>query len=66
VGSAVRRNRAKRRLRAVLRQMELPSGVDLVVIARESAVSAPFAELVEDVAGLVGQLGVREGAGGSR
>lgn len=49
VGSAVARNRAKRRLRAVVRQIDLPEGTDVVVLARAGAVSCPFEELVEDV-----------------
>jgi ribonuclease P protein component len=53
VGSAVTRNRAKRRLRAALRETVLPPGHDLVVIARPSAVSCEFDELVGDVGALV-------------
>lgn len=41
VGNAVRRNRAKRRLRAAARQAQLPA-VDLVVDARRAAIDAPF------------------------
>lgn len=53
VGSAVDRNRAKRRLRAVMREVALPLGADVVVIARASAVSCGFEELERDVAGLI-------------
>jgi len=42
VGSAVVRNRAKRRLRAALRERTLPTGVDVVVVAHPSAVTAPW------------------------
>jgi ribonuclease P protein component len=49
VGGAVRRNRAKRRLRAALSQLDLPTATDLVVVARAAAVGAPFAELLDDL-----------------
>lgn len=47
VGSAVDRNRAKRRLRAVMDEFlpVLPSGWDLVLIARKSVLTAPYVEL---------------------
>lgn len=48
VGNAVRRNRAKRRLRAAARQARLPV-VDLVVDARAGAIDAPFERLSEDL-----------------
>jgi len=48
VGNAVRRNRAKRRLRAAARQVALPA-VDLVVDARPAAVDAPFEQLPADL-----------------
>ena len=47
VGNAVRRNRAKRRLRAAMERVELRDGTAYVVIAREGAANAPFASLVE-------------------
>jgi ribonuclease P protein component len=47
VGSAVRRNRAKRRLREVFRhqQARVPAGCDLVLVARRRATARPLAEL---------------------
>ena len=54
VGKAVVRNRVKRRLRELVRRMQLPEGWDMVFIARAPAASATFAELrcaVEDVTG---------------
>jgi ribonuclease P protein component len=48
VGNAVRRNRAKRRLRAAARQARLPA-VDLVVDARRAAIDAPFDTLPRDL-----------------
>ena len=55
VGSAVQRNRAKRRLREAMRQVELPVGVDVVVIARRSARDCKFAELVGDLRAMIAQ-----------
>lgn len=47
VGGAVRRNRAKRRLREVFRhqQANVPAGCDLVLVARGSATGWPMADL---------------------
>ena len=47
VGNAVRRNRAKRRLRAAMEQIRLRDGTACVVIARPGADDAPFERLVE-------------------
>ena len=46
VGNAVRRNRAKRRLRAAIARVRLRDGLTYVVIARRGAVDAPFPSLV--------------------
>jgi ribonuclease P protein component len=52
VGGAVQRNRAKRRLREVARQL-LPehglAGVDYVLVARQSTPAAPWGALLDDV-----------------
>jgi ribonuclease P protein component len=48
VGNAVRRNRAKRRLRAAARQVRLPAA-DVVVDARAAAIDAPFDRLPTDL-----------------
>jgi ribonuclease P protein component len=47
VGGAIRRNRAKRRLREVFRhqQSHLPAGCDLLLIARAAAIDWPLLEL---------------------
>lgn len=49
VGGAVQRNRAKRRLRGAVRSVELPSGVDLVVVARPQALAAPADVLAREL-----------------
>ncbi len=45
VGTAVVRNRAKRRLRAALHELTVPRGVDAVVVARASAVELAYPRL---------------------
>lgn len=45
VGGAVQRNRAKRRLRALLREQPPERGCDVVLVAKAPAVRAPFAQL---------------------
>lgn len=50
LGGAVRRNRAKRRLRAALRRCGLPSGVDVLAVATAASVDQPFDRLCEELA----------------
>jgi len=57
VGDAVRRNRAKRRLRAALHQTGVPRGTDVVVVARSQALTAAFPELIDEVERLLGRVG---------
>ncbi len=47
---AVIRNRIRRRLRDVLRRLELREGCDVVVLARRPALTEPALALREDVA----------------
>jgi ribonuclease P protein component len=60
VGTAVQRNRAKRRLRACLEAWLpcLPAGWDLVFLARKPAEQAEFAELCAAVEGLMKRAGL--------
>ncbi|QBI20001.1 ribonuclease P protein component [Egibacter rhizosphaerae] len=60
VGRAVDRNRAKRRLRAGLREVGVEPGHDVVVVARPRAVTAPFKGLCSELAALL--PGGRDGA----
>ena len=46
LGPAVRRNRAKRRLREASGRVPLQAGRDYVVIASEAVIEAPFVDLV--------------------
>lgn len=60
VGGAVQRNRAKRRIRAAMHQLlpALKPGVDVLLIAREPVVKAPFCEVEEALTGLVKRAGL--------
>jgi len=49
LGGAVVRNRVKRRLRDIARQLQLAPGVDVVLIARAPAVTATYDELRQAV-----------------
>jgi len=49
VGTAVERNRAKRRLRAVLASMNLPAGVDVIAVATVATATASSSSLRRDV-----------------
>lgn len=59
VGNAVARNRARRRLRALAREL-LPvcaiPGYDYVLIARAATVNRPYARLREDLQGALRRL----------
>ena len=59
VGSAVARNRVKRRLRAMLRTGAPGGGYDLVVTARPGSASAEYQELRDDVARCFSGIGLR-------
>lgn len=55
LGGAVERNRVRRRLRALIREHygTLPSGIDLLVIARPEAARATWTELRDTFASLL-------------
>lgn len=61
LGGAVTRNRAKRRLRAALAEVRVPNGTDVVVVAREASLTAPFDRLRAELASLLATE--RAGAG---
>lgn len=67
VGGAVARNRVKRRLREWFRvtRPDLPSRMDLIVIARPGADRLSFAALVAEVSGALERAG-RGGGRGAR
>ena len=46
IGNAVTRNRARRRLRHAVREVQLPPDMDYVIIARKSVVDAPYPAIV--------------------
>jgi ribonuclease P protein component len=69
VGGAVVRNRVKRRLRALVRGLDLAAGWDVVIIARPDAASADFDRLRKALVSLFGRAGLLasrdDGDGGS-
>jgi len=64
-GSAVRRNRVRRRVREAIRleQERVAGGFDVVLVPRVPAADAPFPALREAVRDLLMQAGVVRGAG---
>lgn len=60
VGGAVQRNRAKRRIRAAMHQLlpALKPGFDVLVIAREPLVEAPFLDVEAVLTGLLKRAGL--------
>ena len=60
VGDAVRRNRAKRRLRELFRHQQhlVPAGCDLLLIARAAATDRPLPELAQKFSEACRQISV--------
>jgi ribonuclease P protein component len=61
VGKAVVRNRIKRRLREILRRMDLPPGWDIILIARNPAAVADYTTLGKSVGNLLIRAGILMG-----
>lgn len=59
VGGAVRRNRAKRRLREAARELipTLPQGTDVVLVATPAAATEPFEQLERRVRTVIERAG---------
>lgn len=51
LGSAVERNRAKRRAREVFRRHKVPAGLDIVIVPRREMLDAPFSSVEADFLG---------------
>lgn len=59
VGTAVERNRVRRRLRALVRQAaegRVLAGHDYVMVGRRAALSTPFAQMIEEFLGALGRV----------
>ena len=60
VGTAVERNRVRRRLKqAVAAAAGMRTGHDYVLVGRRAALHVPFERLIEDLAGALRQLDMR-------
>lgn len=60
VGNAVTRNRVRRRLREIMRNLDLNPGWDIVVVATKDAGQASFDQLKEDMVRLLGESFIRQ------
>ncbi|MGE3843513.1 MAG: ribonuclease P protein component [Vicinamibacterales bacterium] len=60
LGGAVERNFAKRRTREIFRHLDLPAGLEIVVMPREAMLRAPFDAARQEFEHLVG-MAVRHG-----
>ena len=58
VGKAVARNRVKRRLREIVRQLNLKPGTDTILSARPQAAQAEYGALKTSVLNLLAQTGL--------
>lgn len=56
VGGAVQRNRAKRVIRAALREVQVPRGLDLVVVARPTAAASTSPQVLTELHQTLGRL----------
>jgi ribonuclease P protein component len=65
---AARRNRARRRIREAYRQVreQMAGDVEMVVVARPSAATRPFPELIEDMRRLADALARAPRGGAAR
>jgi ribonuclease P protein component len=69
VGTAVERNRARRRLREMVRSTTMERvkpGHDYVLVARRAALTRPFAQMVEDLDGALRRVSARRERGKQR
>lgn len=67
VGNAVRRNRVKRRLRAIIAELvvRIVPGRAVVIVARQGAAEASFADLQQGVQELLVRAGILSGEEGA-
>jgi len=61
IGNAVKRNRARRRLRAAVDDVlrgSGASGADLVIVARQGTIARPYADLKSDLTAALRRFGI--------
>lgn len=61
LGSAVDRNRLKRRLREMVRSLPIRDGWDVIIIVRKEAAGVPFEVLSHSLCRLLSLAGILEG-----
>ena len=64
LGSAVERNRAKRRARELFRRRKQIGGLDIVIVPRREMLDAPFASLEAEYVSLLTRRGRARAAAG--
>ena len=63
IGNAVKRNRARRRLRAAVRDVlseANAAAADLVIVARQGTIKRPYSDLKNDLAAALRRLGIAQ------
>jgi ribonuclease P protein component len=61
IGKAVKRNKVKRRLREIIRNLSLKPGWDIVISARTPAAGTEFSNLEKSLRNLLSQAGLLAG-----
>jgi ribonuclease P protein component len=61
VGKAVVRHRVRRRLREILRQLQIKPGWDIVLIARAAAAAAGYTDIKKEVRALLTEANLLAG-----
>ena len=58
IGKAVARNRVRRRLREIIRQMAIEPGWDIIFVARPEIINAEFAAIKDAITGIFSRAGL--------
>lgn len=56
VGGAVQRNRVKRRVREIAREVDVEQGWDIVVMARRSSAEATYSQISNEIRSLLNKV----------
>ena len=61
IGNAVARNAIKRRLRATVREADVASGWDVLIIARKGLIGSDYSDIGRSMQDLLARAGIRTG-----